>query len=201
MSAEALKHWVIFPSVRALQIPISYMGKLKQTVRWLSQNYKGSQPSHRLTKLQSNHAGCLCICWASSLAAPGVESPPFSSVEAIKIQSKLSAQQPANLWQFVPNTLNVSIWKALQLPPKPMFILISQTRSHGVGLCLSAAGGSISPRTSSSREEAATRSLMNLGLEQTVRQTLTLQPPLPCSVLTSPCGKREEKKPHRSLNL
>lgn len=78
------ENWVIFLRVRALQIPILYTGKLRQTVRWLSQNYKGSQPFQRLTKFQLNHCSCFCICWASSLtAAPGVENAPFCSMKVI----------------------------------------------------------------------------------------------------------------------
>lgn len=49
-------------SESSLQIPISYMGKLRQTIRWLPQNYEGSQPLPRLTKPQLNHdAACSAL--------------------------------------------------------------------------------------------------------------------------------------------
>lgn len=171
------------------------MGKLRQRVRWLPQNYKGSKPFHRLTKLQLNHAACLCICWASSLAAPGVESAPFSSMEAIKIRSKLSPQQPANLWQLALNALNVFVWKSLHLPQPPRSFSVPRLGVTVWG-CVH-----LRWRLHPGTEEAATPSPTNLGLERTVGQTLTLQPPLPCPVLTSPCGKLKEKKPRWSLSL
>lgn len=153
------ENWVIFLRVRALQIPILYTGKLRQTVRWLSQNYKGSQPFQRLTKFQLNHCGCFCICWASSLtAAPGVENAPFCSMKVI---NWVKARKSVTACAENPKCIYM---KGLSPSPK------GKEPPSSVG-------GSTLAGTCNRREESSTHSLLNLNLEQIVRQTLTYNCP------------------------